>query len=320
MVGLMSPEELRELTPWDQLIDALGGAFRQPCQLPDRVHWDISGAGSLLVMPAWQKNGLLGVKVVQAFPGNSDIGKPTVDGTYMLASAATGEVYSLIDARELTARRTAATSALASRFLSRGDSRCLLVMGTGRLAFEVICAHASVRPIERVLVWGRSHDKAQLLASRVSGALGVHAQAVSDLSDALPHADIISTVTASPDPILQGRHLHPGAHVDLIGGFTQFMREADDDVMRMSSVYVDMVASALREAGDIADPLERGVILRSDIRGDLFDLCCGRVSGRASEQEVTLFKSVGIALEDLATATLAWNTLQGKGHAYRKRS
>jgi ornithine cyclodeaminase len=307
---MIGSERLRELTPWAQLIDALRCAFRQPCHLPERQHFDISGKGSLLVMPAWDQNGLLGVKVVQAFPGNSMIGKPTVDGVYMLASAIDGEVYSLIDAQELTARRTAATSALASTFLSRDASRCLLVMGTGRLAFEVISAHASIRPIQQVMIWGRHRDRTELLASRVSNTLDLHAESVESLDDALSRADIISTVTAALDPILPGLKVRPGTHIDLIGGFTPLMREADDDVMRSASIYVDMLSSALREAGDIADPLQRGVIDSSDIRGDLFDLCTGRAAKRTSDDEITVFKSVGIALADLATAALAWNTLR----------
>jgi ornithine cyclodeaminase/alanine dehydrogenase-like protein (mu-crystallin family) len=259
-------------------------------------------------MPAWEQNGFLGVKVVQVFPGNSRMGKPTVHGMYMLASAGNGEVLSLIDAQELTARRTAATSALASRFLSRASSRCLLVMGTGRLASEVIAAHAAVRPIEHVLIWGRNRERASALADRINETLGLHAEPVGSLDRALSQADIISTVTAAFDPILPGRSLRPGTHIDLIGGYTPFMREADDDVIRSAEIYVDMVSSAVREAGDIANPLERGIIGRSAIRGDLFDLCTGRVSKRSSDKDITVFKSVGLALEDLAAAALAWNT------------
>src|ERR1700722_4999108 len=155
MVAVISAQLLRESTPWNLLIPALERAFREPCHAPERMHVDISGSGTLLVMPAWEDQGFLGVKIVQVFPSNSRVGKEAVNGIYMLASATTGEVQSLIDAKELTARRTAAASALASRYLSRAGSRCLLVMGTGRLAFEVVAAHASVRPIDRVLVWGR---------------------------------------------------------------------------------------------------------------------------------------------------------------------
>lgn len=308
MSVLIDAERLRALTPWPSLIDTLETAFREPCEVPSRLHFDIGGAGSLIIMPAWERNGFLGVKIVQVFPGNSNLGKPTVHGMYMLASARTGEVLSLIDAQELTARRTAATSALASRFLSRDSSRCLLVMGTGRLALEVIPAHAAVRPIEQVLIWGRNRQRAASLADRINAALALHASPVDSLDHAISQADIISTVTTAGDPILPGRHLRPGTHVDLIGGYTPLMREADDDVIRTAKIYVDNITSAVREAGDIADPLGRGIIDRSAIRGDLFDLCAGRVPKRTSDQDITVFKSVGLALEDLAAAALAWNT------------
>ncbi len=309
MSVLIDAERLRALIPWPKLIDALQSAFCQPCEAPERLHFDIGGIGSLIIMPAWQQNGFVGVKVVQVFPGNSNMGKPAVHGMYMLASASNGEVVSIIDAQELTARRTAATSALASKFLSRDSSRCLLVMGTGRLALEVVSAHAAVRPIEQVLIWGRNPERASSLADRTRVTLGLSAEPVDCLDRALSQADIISTVTAAFDPILPGRSLRPGTHIDLIGGYTPLMREADDDVIRSAAIYVDKMSSAVREAGDIADPLRRGIINRSAIRGDLFDLCTGRVPKRSSENDITVFKSVGLALEDLAAAALAWNTL-----------
>ena len=320
MSVLIDAERLRALTPWPNLIDALQSAFREPCEVPERLHFDIGGAGSLIIMPAWQQNGFLGVKVVQVFPGNSTIGKPTVHGMYMLASAGNGEVLTFIDAQELTARRTAATSALASRFLSRDSSRCLLVMGTGRLAAEVIPAHAAVRPIEQVLIWGRNRERASSLADRINETLALRAQPVDSLDHALSQADIISTVTASFDPILRGRSLRPGTHIDLIGGYTPSMREADDDVIRAAAIYLDKMSSAVREAGDIANPLERGIIDRSAIRGDLFDLCTGRVPKRSADRDITLFKSVGLALEDLAAAALAWNTFSDSSSRDKKNA
>ncbi len=310
MSVLIDAERLRALTPWPKLIDALESAFRGPCEAPERLHFDIGGVGSLIIMPAWYLHGFLGVKIVQVFPGNSNVGKPTVHGMYMLASADNGEVLSLIDAQELTARRTAATSALASRFLSRDSSHCLLVMGTGRLAFEVISAHATVRPIERVLIWGRNRERASTLARRVNQTLRLCAEPVDSLDRAVLQADIISTMTPAIEPILPGRDIRPGTHVDLIGGYTPLMREADDDVVRSAKIYVDSMSSAVREAGDIASPLERGIINRSAIRGDLFDLCTERAPKRSSENDITVFKSVGLALEDLAAAALAWNTTQ----------
>ncbi len=178
-------------------------------------------------------------------------------------------------------------------------------MGTGRLAFDVVSAHAAVRPIEKVLIWGRNFERASSVSNRVNAQLGLHAEPVDCLERALLQADIVSTVTTATDPILAGRGVRPGTHVDLIGGYTPAMREADDDLIRSAEIYVDNLPSALREAGDIANPLERGIIRRSAIRGDLFDLCATRVPGRASDHDITLFKSVGLALEDLAAAALA---------------
>lgn len=297
-------QELCELTPWPRLIDTLQRAFAAACEMPDRVRFDVAGIGSLLVMPAWSPGGVLGVKLVQVFPGNTHLNKPAVHGIYMLASAETGEVMALMDADELTTRRTAAASALASRYLSRSDSRCLLLMGAGRLALNVIGAHASVRPIERVLVWARRADRAAALCSRVAAELGLDTAVVGSLADGLREADIVSTVTTAREPILMGSMLRPGTHVDLIGGFTPEMREADDDVIKRGRLYVDMKSSALREAGDIIDPIRRGIISAADIRGDLFDLCSSAVQLRTSPQEITVFKSVGLALEDLAAASL----------------
>lgn len=314
----IGPELLRELTPWPALIDAISTAFREPCEMPPRLHCDVSvpgaPAGTLLLMPAWTVGGLLGVKVVQVFPGNSLINKPAIHGIYMLASARDGEVLAMMDAQELTARRTAATSALAAGFLSRRTSRRLLVMGTGRLAFNMAAAHASIRPIEQVSFWGRNRDRAVCLASEVRKELDIEADVVDDLPEAISRADIISTVTTTREPILPGRFLSAGTHVDLVGGFTPEMRETDDDTVKSAHVYVDDSKTAPQKAGDIRIPIDRGLIRQSDIKGDLFALCQQRIRGRSSDDDITLFKSVGVALEDLAAAGLAWNTLDKKPH------
>jgi ornithine cyclodeaminase len=314
MPAQISAELLRELTPWPALIEAISTAFQDPCETPARSHYDVRVPGaetaSLLLMPAWTVGGVLGVKVVQVFPGNSQLGKPSISGIYMLASAVDGGVYALIDAPELTARRTAATSALASRFLSRDSSRRLLVLGTGMLSFNMVAAHASVRSLGHVAIWGRNKEKALGVASRVQSELDIDSEVVDDLPAAVRGADIVSTVTTSTQAILPGRFLRAGTHVDLVGGFTPKMREADDDVIRSARVYVDTLQGAAAEAGDIAIPIARGIMQASDIRGDLSGLCQRRVLGRASDSDITVFKSVGCALEDLAAAALAWAALQ----------
>jgi ornithine cyclodeaminase/alanine dehydrogenase-like protein (mu-crystallin family) len=299
---------VRAATPWPDLVAALRDAFRQGCVLPPRHHhaFEVPGErdGTLLLMPAWRTGGTLGVKVVNIVPGNDARGLPAVSAVYLLFSAATGRPLALLDGAELTARRTAAASALAAGFLARADAARLLVVGTGRLAPELAAAHASVRPVREVAVWGRSGGKAEELAARLGRELGLEARATADLEAAVRAADIVSTGTTSLEPLVRGAWLKEGAHLDLVGGFTPAMREADDEAVRRARVWVDTLDGALAEAGDIVQPLRSGVLAREAVVGDLLGLCRGEVAGRENPAEITMFKSVGTALEDLAAATL----------------
>jgi len=224
-------------------------------------------------------------------------------------SGATGAPLALIDARALTAWRTAAASALAASYLAREDAAHLVMIGAGSLAPHLIRAHAAVRPIKRVTLWNRTHGRAVSLAFGLA-VTGIEATIADDLAAAVADADIVSCATLAIEPVLRGAWLKPGAHVDLVGGFTPKMREADDDAVRRADVYVDTRAAAPKEAGDIAIPLRRRVIAKKDIRGDLFDLCRGKAKGRTSDKQITLFKSVGSAIEDLAAAMLVWKGLK----------
>lgn len=299
---------VRAATPWPDLVAALRDAFRQGCVLPPRHHhaFAVPGErdGTLLLMPAWRTGGTLGVKVVNIVPGNDARGLPAVSAVYLLFSARTGQPLALLDGAELTARRTAAASALAAGFLARADAARLLVVGTGRLAPELAAAHVSVRPVREVAVWGRSGGKAEELAARLGRELGLEVRATADLEAAVRAADIVSTATTSLEPLVRGAWLKEGAHLDLVGGFTPAMREADDEAVRRARVWVDTLEGALAEAGDIVQPLRSGVLAREAVIGDLFGLCRGEVVGRENPAEITMFKSVGTALEDLAAATL----------------
>ena len=263
----------------------------------------------LLLMPAWTRDGsdhgFLGVKVVNVFPGNAARGLPSVQGAYLLMRGDTGEPLAVIDGKALTLWRTAAASALAASYLAREDSRRLVMVGAGALAPFLINAHASVRPIAEVSIWNHNAARAEALAEELSGG-DFSVRATSDLKAAVRLADIVSCATLSSDPLVWGAWLKPGAHVDLVGAFTPKMRESDDEAVRRARVYVDTRAGALKEAGDIVQPLAARVIEESDIVGDLADLCRNKVGGRASVDEITLFKSVGTALEDLAAAALAY--------------
>ncbi len=249
-------------------------------------------------MPAWQPGGLLGVKIVTVFPDNHLVGLASVQGSYLLMSAETGAPLALIDGRMLTLRRTAAASALAAQYLARKDAKHLLMVGTGELAPHIIEAYRAIRPLTRVTIWGRDPTKAAALAARLG------AEPAPDLEAAVRQADIISCATLAREPLVQGAWLQPGCHVDLIGGFTPAMREADDEAVRRATVFVDTRAGATKEAGDITQPLANGALSLDGIKAELADLVRG-APGRTSDSEITLFKSVGTAIEDLAAAALA---------------
>ena len=214
-----------------------------------------------------------------------------------------GTPVAALDGEALTLRRTGAASALASSYLSRPDSRVLLVVGTGHLAPYMAAAHCALRPIERVLVWGRRPERAASLAAQLRSA-GIPAETADDLDRAVSEADIVTCATTSTEPLVKAGAVRPGTHIDLVGGFTPQMREADDALMARATLFVDTFAGALKEAGDLVQPMERGRIGRDAVVADLATLARGEHRGRATPEEITLFKSVGAALEDLAAARL----------------
>lgn len=297
----------RRALPWPALIEALRAMFRDGCVMPVRHHHTFAVPGepdaTLLLMPAWQVGTYLGVKLASVVPGNASRGLPAVAGLYVLASARTGEILATMEGGELTARRTAAASALAADHLARAEASTLLMIGTGRLSLNLIQAHAAVRPIARVGIWGRNPAKAARVADEAS-RLGFAAAPVADLDAALAEADIVSAATLSLEPLVRGARLRPGAHVDLVGAFTPAMRESDDETMRRGRVFVDTRGGALKEAGDIVQAIAAGVLRPDDIAGDLVALVRGEAVGRTGPDEITVFKSVGAALEDLAAAIL----------------
>jgi len=313
---VLSADDLDRCFDWKSMIECLREAFRGESELPVRHHHavPVKGApdGALLLMPAWIADEVLGVKVATIFPGNAEQGLPAVTATYLLTSARTGEVLALLDGSSLTLWRTAGASALAASYLARADAERMLMVGTGKLAPNLIQAHAAARDLREVAVWGRHPEKAEALAASLT-LPGVRVHAVRDLSAAAAAADVISCATLAVDPLIEGAWLQPGTHVDLVGGYTPAMREADDETVSRATVFVDTRAGATKEAGDIVQPLQRGVLAEDGIAGDLFDLARGIHQGRTSPGEITLFKSVGTALEDLAAARLAFDKAQASG-------
>ena len=302
----ITAEEVHAALTYPELIEALRSAFAVGAEAPVRSSFSVTPEGDrLLLMPAWRTGLDLGVKLVTVFPRNRERGLASVSALYVLLDGATGHPRALIDGEALTLRRTAAASALASSFLSRPDSSCLLVVGAGELAPYMAAAHCSVRPIRKVIVWGRSAERARLTAEALVGA-GMPAEPVVDLATGLARADIVCCATTAREPVIRGASIKPGTHVDLVGAFTREMRESDDALVERAEVFVDTFAGCLTEAGDLVQPLAAGVIGREHIRAELADLVCGRHTGRQTAGEVTLFKSVGTALEDLCAARLVF--------------
>jgi len=293
----------------EALATALERMFRDGCTTPMRHHHTVpvpgENDGTLLLMPAWRAGAYLGIKIVTVFPGNSRRQQPAVSAAYILADAQTGTVQAMIDGGELTARRTAATSALAARYLARADARTLLIVGCGRIARQLAHFHVALRPTLKIVqVWGRSTAHAAALADELCSR-GIEARVAASLPAAASESDIISAATLATDPLIHGAWIRPGTHIDLVGGYTPAMREADDDLIGKSRVFVDTREGAMHEAGDIVSPIASGV-LKEDAVYDLHDLCRHLQPGRRHKDEITVFKSVGAALEDLAAAILVF--------------
>jgi ornithine cyclodeaminase/alanine dehydrogenase-like protein (mu-crystallin family) len=300
----------RQALPFDALIDAIERLFVSGCEVPPRhVHKVSDGSGdggTVLIMPAWHGK-YMGIKTVNIFPGNAARGLPGLFSTYTLYSAATGEPLAQMDGNEITSRRTAAASALAARYLARPDARRLLVVGSGRVASLLAHAYRAVLPIDDITIWSRNHDAARRMAGELNLA-GCAVAANADLELAVRQADVVSCATLATEPIIRGEWLAAGSHLDLIGGFTPQMREADDACFAGSRLYVDTV-EALQKSGDLLGPMSRGVFGAGDVAGTLESLCRGESCGRPGSEVRTVFKSVGTALEDLAAAMLVYETL-----------
>ncbi|HEY0821983.1 MAG TPA: ornithine cyclodeaminase family protein [Rhizobacter sp.] len=290
---------------FEALVPALRQMFERGCEMPPRHVHTIPGPAAdmtVLIMPAWQAGRYFGLKTINIAPANAARGLPGLHATYLLHDAATGVPLAFIDGSELTACRTAATSALGASFMARPDARRLLVVGAGRVAQHLPAAYRSVLPIDEVQVWARRPEAAETMAARWRSQ-GLPAQAAPDLPAAVGWADVVSCATLSTQPLVQGAWLRAGSHLDLIGSFTPAMREADDDCFRGARVAVDD-AEAWRKSGELLGPVSRAVLAPQG--PTLTTLCRGEDAGRTSVQERTVFKSVGCALEDLAAAVLVY--------------
>ena len=299
-----------ESLPFSGLIEHMEAALAHPIASPVRVRLQGSEQCEFLVMPALSAH-YAGVKILAVIPTNGTRGLPVNNGLFVLMDATTGGAIATLDASELTGRRTAAVSALASKRLSKPDSASFLILGSGHIVPYLVEAHSSVREFSRISIWGRHEQKAKACRDLIQNILpNIAVEVAPDLATAAQHSDIICAATRAEEPLIQGKWIRHGTHVDLVGGYRPDMREIDDMGIAQASIYVDTKEGALAEAGDLLSPIERGVISESSILGDISSIIGG--AGRKSDSEITLFKSVGSAAADLAAAELVWITQNSK--------
>jgi len=319
---IINAEETRRLLPMGDCIEVMDRAMRAASagevNVPDRVIAPLAdGTSYFILMPGSAAgSAVYGAKVVSLHPGNPNIGRPAVQGFVTLFDAQTGTPAALVDGAEITRIRTAAASALASRTLARPDARSHGILGAGVQAAGHIEAIACVRSIERVVVWARDSSKAQRFADEQSQRHGAEITAVKN-AEAAAACDVVSAVTNSPQPVLRGSWLRPGAHLNLVGSHEAEHREADSEAVIRAAVYVDSRRGALREAGDLLIPMAEGRFSPSDIVGEIGEVLAGAAPGRQSEQQITLYKSLGVIAQDLFAAEHVLRRAQAAGAGTR---
>ncbi|MEP3208872.1 MAG: ornithine cyclodeaminase family protein [Maribacter sp.] len=303
----ISDDFINDNTNFAELISALKLGFTsRDIVVPQRHHHDFPNPemgkdSTLFLMPAWNPSKEAGVKIATVSPENEQFELPSVQAIYVLLNAKKGTVKAIIQSKSLTAKRTAAASALASSYLSKTNSTSLLMIGTGALSTNLIRAHAQVRPIKHVYVWGRNIENAKQVCNQFQNE-NFSCEVIPSIAEKISEVDIVSCATLSKVPLVLGKHLMAGQHIDLVGAYRKDMREADDEAIKKASVFVDTFGGT-EESGDLFVPLESGILKANDIQGDLFSLCSGKAKGRIDDEEITLFKSVGYALEDLVAAS-----------------
>lgn len=311
-MAIINDQFINSHTNFTELISAIKNEFAAPSiKVPMRHHHDFANPkegidSTLLLMPAWNPGNELGVKIVTVSPNNRKYELPSVQGTYIYLDAHKGVPKAILEGKSLTVKRTAATSALAASFLAKKSASSMLMIGTGALSIDLILAHARVRPLKNIYVWGRDIEKAQSICRELESEQ-FYISAVNTIEEIITNVDLVSCATLSKTPLVLGKYLKEGQHIDLVGSYKKDMREADDQVMSRSNIYLDTYQGGLKESGDIIIPLENKVIRQEDIKADLFELCSNKKPGRTNNKVITVFKSVGHALEDLVAAKYYYN-------------
>jgi ornithine cyclodeaminase len=307
-ITVLNQDEVRELLPMGECIEvmeaALASVARGEVLLPLRqITWLPDGRSALATMPAYAGHlGAVGVKVITVFPGNEGTELDAHQGAVLLFEAERGRPLLLCDATEVTAIRTAAVSGVATKHLAREDAGDVAILGSGTQARSHLEAMLAVRDVRGVRVWSRTEAHARSFAERESDARGVRIEVAGTAEDAVRNADVVCTTTSSREPVLRGEWLGPGSHVNAVGFSGKAGREVDTEAVKRARLYVDRRESAVNEKGDVVIPIEEGAIGEDHIVGEIGELLIGSVPGRASPDDITLFESAGLAIEDLAAA------------------
>ena len=308
---VISAEQVHEALSYPGLIDALQEGYASKFNMPPRQVFLLEEGAShdaFALLPSWNQE-LIGVKAFTYFPENQGPDYKSLYSNILLFERAHGVPLALIDGTSVTFWRTAGISGLATRLLSREDSETMLLLGTGNLARYMIRANASVRPIKKVLIWGRTPANAEAVAADMNAELdGVECSVVSDVEAACAEADIIVSATGSHEPVVKGDWVTPGTHTDFIGNHHADKRECDTALITKSKVYADSRVNAFKEAGEILVPIAEGAFAKEDIVAELTEMCAGTATLRESDEEITLFKSIGMAYSDLIGAGMVYRS------------
>ncbi|MCH8149393.1 MAG: ornithine cyclodeaminase family protein [Planctomycetes bacterium] len=306
---IISPEQVHAALKYPELVDALQGAFSKPFTMPPRKVFllddEEDSHDAFAMLPSWNDS-MIALKAFTYFP-NPQPGYDSLYSKILLFDREHGNPLALVDGTSVTYWRTAGVSGLASRLLSREDSQTLLLLGTGNLSTYIIRAQASVRSLKRIFVWGRTPANAERVVSQMATELeGIEFSTVDDLQAACSEADIVVSATGSHEPLVKGAWIKEGTHTDFIGNHHATKRECDTALIVKSKVYVDSRDNCFKEAGEVLMPISEGVITETHVVGQLTEMCTGSVPLRESDREVTLFKSIGMALSDLVGASCAF--------------
>ncbi|MCB8943603.1 MAG: ornithine cyclodeaminase family protein [Ardenticatenaceae bacterium] len=321
-VLIINQSEVAELLPMNECIETMAKALatlaRGEAIVPLRpVMWLPERVGALGMMPGYIGGEMqaMGVKVVSVFPGNHGTEYDSHQGTVLLFETKNGRLLSLMDASQITATRTAAVSGVATRLLARDDAHDLAILGSGVQAKSHLAAMLAVRGIQRVRVWSRNGEHARHFAQTQSQKHGLTIEVSDSVAEAVRGADIVCTTTAAPEPILQAEWLSSGVHINAVGSSVAFARELETAVVVQSRLYVDRRESTVNEAGDFLFPKKEGAVDDSHIVGEIGEILLGKVAGRQNDEEMTLFKSLGLAVEDVASAYHIYKkaVVMGKG-------